>query len=154
MDEDELYDDDELEEEDSIFDIDFDVDELDDIPEITRTYRMDYFHKRIRGNLDGVEAIAQAAWKILQTRRFAHLIYGDQYGNDLFNKISVSTLTPAYMDSEVPKMVEEALLADPRILEVVGFKWQKIDDVSVHVELEIRTSYGQVDLEGVIDNVD
>jgi len=141
-------------EEYGIFDVDFDVDELDDIEEITRTYRMNYAQKRIGGYIDGVEAIGQAVWKILQTRRFAHIIYDDQYGNDLFNKINESSLTPRYIASEVPKMIEEALLADPRILEVVGFKWTKIDDVSVHIEIEVRTTYGQVDLEGVIDSVD
>lgn len=155
MDDDELYDEDEeLEDGDDIFEVDFDVDALDDIPEINHTYRIDYQRKRIRGFTDDVEAIAQSAWKILQTRRFAHLIYDDQYGNDLFNKINESTLTPAYMASEVPRMAEEALLADPRILEVVNFKWEKLDDVSVHINLEIRTDCGQVKMEGVIDSVD
>lgn len=141
-------------EDDDLFEIPFDVDELDDIEEVTRTYKMDFRRKRIGGKVDGVEAIGQAAWKILQARRFAFLIYDDQYGNDLFNKINVATLTPAYIESEVPRMVEEALKADSRILEVLNFKWEKIDDVSVHVEVEIRTSYGQVALEGVIENVD
>lgn len=139
--------------EDDVFDVPFDVDELEDMEEESVTYRMDFARKRIGGKIDDVEAVAQAAWKALQTKRFAHLIYDDQYGNDLFLKIRDSNLTQDYLESEVPRMIEEALLADGRILEVTNYEYEIIDGESVHITIQIRTIYGQIDLQGVIDDV-
>lgn len=46
------------------------------------TYRMDWERKRITGQTDGLEAVQQAAAKILRTDRFEHLIYSSDYGTE------------------------------------------------------------------------
>lgn len=116
----------------------------------SRTYAMDFRHKRISGFIEDKEAIMQAIWKILSTRRFVHLIYDDQYGLDVMNRINVG-LTQQYLDSDVPKMVEEALLADDRITGVDNFSYEIIPPGdSVQMEFTAYTIYGDVEVKGVI----
>lgn len=114
----------------------------------TRTYAMDIRHKRIIGFVNGKEAVLQAIWKILSTVRFAHLIYDDQYGFDLMNRINVG-LTKEYLDSDIPKMAEEALLADERISGVNDFSCEVSGDVA-HIKFTAHTIYGDIDVKGVI----
>lgn len=140
MDEDELY---ELLDED-----DEDVEET----VIYRTYRMDFENKRIIGMVDGMDAAAQAIFKALQTRRFAHLIYDDQYGCDVFNKIGNLNLTPAYLDTDIPVMIEDAFLNEEMILGISDIEYEILDGDSVNISFAISTIFGDADFEGVINN--
>lgn len=140
MDEDELY---ELPDED-----DEDVEET----VIYRTYRMDFENKRIIGMVDGMDAAAQAIFKALQTRRFAHLIYDDQYGCDVFNKIGNLNLTPAYLDTDIPVMIEDAFLNEEMILGISDIEYEILDGDSVNISFAISTIFGDADFEGVINN--
>lgn len=125
--------------------------EYDDLlrPQETRTYAMDFRHKRIAGFIDDKEAVMQAIWKILSTRRFAHLLYDDQYGLDVLNRINVG-LTKQYLDADVPKMVEEALLSDERVVGVSDFRYEILSSDSIHVEFAAITIYGDMQVKGVI----
>lgn len=125
--------------------------EYDDLlkPQETRTYAMDFRHKRIVGFIDDKEAVMQAIWKMLSTRRFAHLLYDDQYGLDVLNRINVG-LTKQYLDVDVPKMVEEALLSDERIVGVSNFRYEILSSDSIHVEFTAITIYGDMKVKGVI----
>ena len=140
MDEDELY---ELPGED-----DEDVEET----AIYRTYRMDFENKRIIGMVDGMDAAAQAIFKALQTRRFAHLIYDDQYGCDVFNKIGNLNLTHAYLDTDIPVMIEDAFLNEEMILGISDIEYEILDGDSVNISFAISTIFGDADFEGVINN--
>lgn len=139
MDEDELY---EFPEEDE--------DEEETV--IYRTYRMDFKNKRIIGMVDGIDAAAQAMFKALQTRRFAYLIYDDQYGCDVFNKIGNLNLTPAYLDTDIPVMVEDAFLNEEMILGISDIKYEILDGDSVNISFAVSTIFGDADFEGVINN--
>jgi hypothetical protein len=66
---------------------------------------MDMEHKRIIGMVDGKEAAIQQIWKELSTRRYAYLIYDDQYGNDMMNKVGNTDLTQDYLDNDIPAMI-------------------------------------------------
>lgn len=125
--------------------------EYDDLirPQETRTYAMDFRHKRIIGHTDDKDAVLQAIWKILSTRRFAHLLYDDQYGFDIMNKIN-SGLTRQYLDSDIPKMVEEALLVDERVIGISDFQYEIKDKDSIYVEFIVSTIYGDERIKGVI----
>ena len=139
MDEDELY---EFPEEDE--------DEEETV--IYRTYRMDFKNKRIIGMVDGIDAAAQAMFKALQTRRFAYLIYDDQYGCDVFNKIGNLNLTPAYLDTDIPVMVEDAFLNEEMILGISDIEYEILDGDSVNISFAVSTIFGDADFEGVINN--
>ena len=134
--------------------VSFDPDMLEEAQPTYRTYRMDFKNKRIVGMVDGIEAAEQAAIKSLSTRRFAHIIYSDQYGSDVFNKINDSGLTHDYMQSEMPVMIEDTLLADERMLEITNFGYEILASDSVHVNFDLVTIYGELPLEEVIKDAD
>lgn len=137
----------------SVIDIPFDTGELEESP-VYRTYKMDMTEKRIVGMVDGEEAVLQAIWKILSTCRFAYLIYDDQYGSDIQNKIGDSDLTPEYLESDIPAMVEEALTQDERITGIADFSYEILSQDSVKLNFVAETIYGELDIEGVIGNGD
>ena len=142
------------EELDEIVSVPFDEDDIDESNQVYRTYKMDFERKRIGGMIDGKEAVVQAIWKILSTTRFAHLIYDDQYGCDFFHKINDSGLTDDFLESDMPVMLEEALLYDERITGVSDFSYEIISHDSVHVSFVASTIYGDIEIEGAIADGD
>ena len=146
MDEDELFM--ELEETE---DEDGDNDEIEE-EIIYRTYRMDFKNKRIIGMVDGVDAAVQAIFKALQTRRFAHIIYDDQYGCDIFNKIGNLGLTQSYLDTDIPAMIEDTFQNEDMIQGFSDMDYEIVDGDSVRIQLFASTIFGDVNLEGVIND--
>lgn len=80
----------------------------------SRTYQIDLTRKRVVGAVDGLDAVKQAVFKILQTSRFEHLIYGGNYGSEASNVVGGSPAGAA----EVGRFIREALLQDDRITAV------------------------------------
>jgi phage baseplate assembly protein W len=150
---DEVEDDTEDDEEDSegleSMDLGFDPESLEENP-ITRTYGMDMVHHRIKGYVDGKEAVMQAIWKILSTVRYANYIYSDNYGCDIMNRIYNSSLSESYLNTDVPAMIEEALLQDDRIESVSDFSWEKTEKDGVHVTFTAHTIYGDLPVESEV----
>ena len=142
------------EELDEIVSVPFDEDDIDESNQVYRTYKMDFERKRIGGMIDGKEAVVQAIWKILSTTRFAHLIYDDQSGCDFFNKINASGLTEVFLESDMPEMMEEALLSDERVTCVSYYSYEIISHDSVHVSFAASTIYGDIEVEGAIADGD
>lgn len=128
----------------------FEEDDLDEIETTYRTYRMDFENKRIIGMTDGIDAAAQAMFKALQTRRFAYLIYDDQYGSDIYNKIGNVSLSKSYLDTDIPVMIEDAFLNDDSILGIDGLSYEIADVDSVYIKFSALTIFGDADIEGVI----
>lgn len=128
----------------------FEEDDLDEIEATYRTYRMDFENKRIIGMTDGIDAAAQAMFKALQTRRFAYLIYDDQYGSDIYNKIGNVSLSKSYLDTDIPVMIEDAFLNDDSILGIDGLSYEIADVDSVYIKFSALTIFGDADIEGVI----
>lgn len=126
--------------------------DLEQLTPVYRTYGMDHAHGRIRGMIDGEEACRQAIWKILSTRRFAYFLYDDQYGSDVFNKLGDVNLTPEYLESDIPAMIEDALSIDDRITGISDFKFDISGQDSVHVQFTANTIYGDMEIEGVLTN--
>ena len=83
------------------------------------TYKMLIEEEKIVGNVDGLEAIQQACYKILNTERYRYVIYSWGYGvelADLFGK------PIPYVYSELPRRITEALTYDDRISNVTNFQ--------------------------------
>ena len=117
---------------------------------VYRTYRMDFKNKRIIGMVDGVEAAAQAMFKALQTRRFAYLIYDDQYGCDIFNKIGNLNLTQSYLESDLPSMIEDTFLNEEMVRGINDLEFDIISGDSVAIQLAVSTIYGDATIEGAV----
>jgi hypothetical protein len=117
--------------------------EMEGVQETSRTYRLDFQNNRMAGMTDGLDAVRQAAYKILQTERFVHLIYGNDYGFEGHNLIGRNS---GYVRSELQRRVSEALLQDDRISEVTDFQVDITDDQAVASFL-LHSNYGDFRME-------
>ena len=125
------------------------VDDTEHIP--TRTYRMDFETGRIIGKVDGIEAMNQFIKKALLTPRFKCLIYDGQYGSELDEFIK-SDSSVDLIESEIPRLVKDALIYDPRILKVYNFTFEMVpkEKEKIKIRFEVDTIYGTTSYEGVI----
>jgi len=103
------------------------------------TWKLDLENKRITQMVDGLEAVKQAAFIILETERFAYLIYSFSFGSELQGLIGKS---PLFVQSEVRRLIREALLQDDRITDVRDLTFQSQGD-SLLVEFTIVTIFGE-----------
>lgn len=105
----------------------------------SKTYRLDFVNQRIIGVIDGPEAIMQFIKKVLNTDKYAYSIYDWYYGNELFSLIGMPY---SYVKADCPRIIEEALLADDRILSVENFEFTKLSTDSLSMSCIVRTVYG------------
>lgn len=98
---------------------------LQQIEEVTQpslTYGLRWEEDRVRGRVDGIEAVRQAVYKILNTERYDYLIYSWNYGielDDLYGK------PIPYIQAEIKRRIEEALTQDDRIERVGAFSFER-----------------------------
>ncbi|MFB6366202.1 DUF2634 domain-containing protein [Paenibacillus elgii] len=81
----------------------------------SRTYRLDNAMNRIVGMTDGLDAVKQAAQLILETERYEHLIYSDNYGREFSGLLGRE---PAFVQAELYRRIRAALMQDDRIRDV------------------------------------
>lgn len=106
----------------------------------TKTYKLDFERGRCAGIVDGLKAMEQAIFKVLNTLRYAHLIYSDEYGFE--NMIGYEEL---YVRADLPRRIKEALLQDERITSVENFHLDFEKD-NVFVRFVCYTLYGDVEI--------
>lgn len=107
------------------------------------TYALDIESGRIRGKVDGLEAIRQAVYLILSTERYDFLIYSWNYGVELKNLIGQPR---DYAFSEIKRVITEALTQDDRINAVDGFDFS-VEKKTVLVSFVVHSIYGETTLE-------
>lgn len=108
----------------------------------SRTYGLDLLQKRVIGAVDGIEAVKQAAFKILQTDRFDHLIYSTDYGTEFGG---LAGADQGFVQPELRRRIREALLQDDRITAVEGMRFN-FGRESVLVEFTVVSRYGEARL--------
>lgn len=96
------------------------------------------------GKLDGIEAMKQAIFLILQTERFQYAIYSWNYGIEL-DALLGQTMTP-YLQAKVAKAIEDALMADDRVLAVEQFSFEK-GKGNLLVKFKVETTEGDIESE-------
>lgn len=122
--------------------------ELKVVTQPSKQHRMDLDRNRIQGTCDGLEAVKQSVFKILNTERYAHLIYSWDYGielNDLYGK------SPMYVCPEIERRVKEALLQDDRITGVDGFEFNTSTKGVVSVKFTVHTLFGDLSEEMAVN---
>lgn len=111
------------------------------IEQPSNTYRM--ADDVISGKVDGIEAMEQAIYKILNTERYDHAIYSWNYGielEDLFGQ-------PAdYVCPELKRRITEALTQDSRIHSVDSFVFE-VRKKRISVTFTAHTIFGDVTTE-------
>lgn len=107
------------------------------------TYALDIEHNRIRGEVDNLESLRQAVYLILNTERYAYLIYSWNYGVEFKELIG---RPKEYVLSEIKRCITEALLQDDRITAVDGFAFG-VGKKTVHVTFTVHTIFGDIESE-------
>lgn len=105
--------------------------------EPTKTYKIK--DNRIVGFCDGIEALKQAIYLILNTERYEYLIYSDDYGSELKSLIGKDR---DIAESEHKRRIKEALIQDDRINNVDNFIF-KYDGDGVLIEFTVFSIYGE-----------
>ena len=113
------------------------------------TYKLDLDKGVIVGMVDGIEAVQQAIRKALITPRFKCLIYDNQYGSEIKQVITAEDATPEFIQTEIPRLVKDALSQDTRILRVYNFDVEVKGD-EAFVRFDVDTVFGETTIETII----
>lgn len=108
----------------------------------SRTYRIDFDKGRAAGYADGIEAVKQAIILVLNTDRFRHLIFSWNYGSELK---SVMGTEKDLAQSEIKRLVSEALLQDDRITAVDSFEFSYPLNDTIAVRFAVTTVFGKLE---------
>lgn len=122
---------------------DFEVEEN----ETSSTYKMRLTQLTISGKTDGLDAMIQAIYKILNTERYENPIYSWNYGvefADLYGEDS------SWVCPELKRRIREALTQDERIQDVDSFDFT-IEHNVIHVKFTVHTIYGDVETERKVE---
>ena len=117
--------------------------DLELVQEPSRTYKMDLKTGRISGMIDGLEAVRQAVFKILQTERFEYLIYDTNYGAEMRALIDKPK---TLVETEAQRRITEALEQDDRILDVLDFEFDWSGD-SALITFTVISNQGTFDMQ-------
>jgi hypothetical protein len=117
----------------------------------SKTYKLDFERGRIfaAGSCDGLEAANQFIKKALLTPRFRCLVYDSQYGSEIKQTIIAGDVSSEYIETEMPRLVKEALLADTRILDVYDFSFS-FEREKAYIHFKASTIFGETIVEEVI----
>lgn len=105
------------------------------------THRLDIDRQRVRGTIDGRDAVLQAVYMILNVERYAYPIYSRNYGSELSDLIGQPR---DYAMSEMKRRITEALLQDDRITSVSDWEFEP-GRKSVRASFVVHTIYGDVE---------
>lgn len=123
---------------------------LNNIEEVTeqtsKTYCLNIEKNTISNFCDGIEAMKQTIYCILNTERFEHLIYSWNYGIELKHLIGENT---AYAIVELERVITEALLQDDRITETNNFQFEVKNNI-ITAKFNVITTVGEIQAEKVV----
>lgn len=107
----------------------------------SRTYHLDLDRKRVTSMIDGSDAIIQAVKKILNTERYAYVIYSSQYGVELDRLIGQEY---DFIISDIKRTLTEALLMDNRIISLENFEMEKTGLDTMEVNFLVNSIEGEI----------
>lgn len=96
---------------------------------------------RVSGITDGINAVRQAIYLILNTERYQFPIYTWSYGVELVDLIGKPT---SYVLPEIERRVSEALLQDDRISTVDNFEFE-VNRSKVFCKFVVTCDYGRIE---------
>lgn len=109
----------------------------------SKNYRMEFEPKRVIGFADGIEAMKQVIFKILNTERYQYEIYSWNYGIEL---VGLYGEPISYVVPELKRRITEALTWDSRITGVYDFSFE-VKKNMVHTTFTVRTIFGNIPAE-------
>jgi hypothetical protein len=112
--------------------------ETETIVEPSKTYKFDFQTGQLTSTfIDDEDAIKQAAVKAIYTARSKYLVYSDDYGCEIFYLMG-KAYSQEYLQLEVPRLIQEALMPDDRIETAENFTVSKSED-ELHISFDLIT---------------
>ncbi len=113
----------------------------------SKTYKMHMDKKNMKGYCDGLEAVRQAVYKILNTERYLYIMYSWDYGIQLLDLFGEPV---TYVCPELERRITEALTWDDRIESCDGFTFDTGMKNKIYVKFTVHTILGDVPAEKVV----
>jgi hypothetical protein len=95
---------------------------------------------RIQGYTDGLDALKQAIYKVLNTERYEYPIYSFNYGIELESLLGKD---PIYVQIELKRRIRECLLRDDRITEADNFRFEMAGD-TIKCTFDVHSIFGNL----------
>ena len=114
----------------------------------SKQHKMLFDSERILGTCDKLEAVKQTIFKILNTERYAYLIYSWDYGIELIDLYGQPVV---FVCAELERRITEALVQDDRITGVDEFEFDTSKKGVVSVSFTVHTLFGDLDEETVVN---
>lgn len=105
------------------------------------TWLIDKEQNQVSRMDEGLEAVRQAVEIALSVERFRWQIYSTNFGAELDDLVGEDE---AYIVSELPRLIEEALSTDDRIRAVDDFSFSRTDGNSMTVTFVVHTVFGDI----------
>lgn len=105
------------------------------------TWLIDKEQNQVSRMDEGLEAVRQAVEIALSVERFRWQIYSTNFGVELDDLVGEDE---AYIVSELPRLIEEALSTDDRIRAVDDFSFSRTDGNSMTVTFAVHTVFGDI----------
>ena len=106
----------------------------------SRTWIIDRNTMQVGFMDEGLEAVRQSVEIALNVERFQWQIYNTNFGNELEELIGDDA---DYIQSELPRMVNDALSVDDRVIDTADYVFSVNGD-SMTVSFTVNTVYGQL----------
>jgi hypothetical protein len=116
-------------------------------PEPSKTFKMNNEKENIVNTCDGLDAMRQAIYLILNIERYTCPIVSWNYGVELADLFGQPT---TFCIPEIERRIREALLMDDRIKKVYDFTFEIPKKGVVFTKFKVDTSYGTVNGEKVV----
>lgn len=118
---------------------DFEIEE-----QASNVYKMDLEGNSVKGFCDGLEAVKQAVFRILNTERYQFIIYPWYYG---IETIDLYGEPVTYVCPELERRIIDALSIDSRITNVADFEHDLSIKGVIHSTFRVHTIYGEFSAE-------
>lgn len=123
------------------------VENVEEVDVSSRTYSIRYDQENIMGKCDGLDAVRQAIYLILNTERYEYVVYSPNYGIELNDLIGMNT---AYVIPELERRITEALTQDDRIESVADFQFD-VNKNKVNCKFIVATIFGTLNIESEVN---
>jgi len=113
----------------------------------TNTFKLNDSYNRLYGFTDGIEAMKQAIYLILNIERYEYIIFSWNYGVELADLFGEPI---SYVMAELERRIKEALLQDSRITSVDEFEFDYKKN-KVFCKFKVHTIFGDIETEKVVN---
>lgn len=124
-----------------VVDSDF-TEDLEEVTEPDVTFGINSDMTRVDSVINGLEAVKQAVYIMLNIERYQHLIYSFDFGVELQDLIGEPI---DYIEAELERRISDCLEQDDRITETTDFEFEKSDSDKLLVSFNVNTIYGTIE---------